>query len=239
MGPRRRRQGLHFRLIATHTLVRPHRRAAHRLRCRAKGFRQSQSPNQLAVETLYWAQHRERMRPATRVRVTLLVELLIWMAAMVAASFPGFICLLELFGMGDDRSVMTFSRLQLAWTMLLSGPVFLMLVGGMLRAGSATDPLFSLRLHARIALVLLAPTTLAALLRGGEEFAQTMFSLPWWMAVPLVLLPIGPAWVLRSLRDRTEAQRRHLAIVRGFLALAVLLNVGVGLLAFMEIGTWV
>ncbi len=179
------------------------------------------------------------MQTATKTRIILALELLVWLVAVVAGWVPGLFALMEFVGTLEDGVLGSFARTQLSLSLLMSGPVLLMLLGGMVLAGSK-DPLFRLRLHGWMAVVLLIPTTLAALSCGGGGWGWVInMPVPWVVAIPLALLVLLPLWSLRSLRGREAAQTRERLAVWGSLALAVLLNIGAGFVAALEIATWV
>ncbi len=179
------------------------------------------------------------MQTARMTRILLAGELFVWLVAVVAGWVPGVFAVMEFVGAVEDGVLGSFARTQLSLSLLMSGPVLLMLLGGIALAGSK-DPLFRLRLHGWLAVVLLVPTALAALSCGGGGWDWVInMSVPWLVAIPLALLVLVPLWSLRSLRGRDAAGPRERLAVWASLALAVLLNFGAGFVATMEIASWV
>ncbi|MFT5680899.1 MAG: hypothetical protein ACI8RZ_001805 [Myxococcota bacterium] len=167
------------------------------------------------------------MSITARLRLLCFSEILLLLVAVGLGMIPGSISFMSL-----DFGV-TWSRMQVMWSMLMSGPVLLLLLAGLISPGKG------LRVQGLLAAFLLFPSAVAAVLTMTQDTPPPYFDPHLVLRILFVLLPLIPIAFLVVRRGDTSASTRDWAIVMAMVGLGGIINLAAGFWAFVEIGTWV
>lgn len=157
-------------------------------------------------------------------RTLLYGELFSSVFGFLLLTFPGMIACL-----GLANSSIARACTALTWPCYLLGGIFVV-------QGWMEDHKHILKIQIKLAFCVLVPPSLAVLLlHGGPPPYPSDFKIPLLAQGALLLLPLIPVASALNIHKPTLAW----ALALGGLGLGILLNLGLGLIAFIEIGAWV
>lgn len=157
-------------------------------------------------------------------RTFLYGELFSSILGVLLLAFPGMVSCL-----GLATSSIARASTALAWPCCLLGGVFV--VQGLIESQKSI-----LKIQIKLAFCVLVPPSLAVLLLyGGPPPYPSDFRIPLLAQGALLSLPLIPMASALNLHKPTLAW----ALALGGLGLGTLLNLGLGFIAFIEIGAWV